>query len=249
MSLFLIPSVSLAEDWEEQSSNHFVVYYKDAPADFINNVNESAEQYYSSITNELGFTRYNGWLWENKATIYIYNDAQDYLNATKQPSWSAGLAAYREKKITTYIADAGFFDTILPHELGHIIFREFIGFRSDIPNWLDEGVASCQERARRFGSSKIVRRALAEKRFVPLTELEKVSIYSSKDKDFVELFYAEAASVVYFLLTNFNRRDFVDFCTALKKGKSFNEALHEGYPRFENLDELNRQWLRFLENG
>jgi hypothetical protein len=83
----------------------------------------AAEEYYRSITNELGFTRFNNWLWEDRASIYIYDDSQEYIAATKQPSWSAGLAAYREKKITTYLADAGFFDTLLPHELGHIIFR------------------------------------------------------------------------------------------------------------------------------
>lgn len=246
--IIYLPLVYCEENWKSQRSNRFIVYYKDAPDDFIQEVIDTAEEYYRSITNELGFTRFSDWLWENRATIYIYNDSQEYLDATKQPSWSAGLAAYRERKITTFLADSGFFDTLLPHELGHIIFREFVGFRSGIPQWFEEGVASYQEKAKRVGATKALRQAIAEKKFIPLTELEKVSLVSSQDKDFVELFYSESGSVVYFLLTRFSKHNFVDLCKALKEGKSFEQALHDGYPRFDNVEELNREWVRYLQN-
>ncbi len=246
--ILLFPSVSFAEKWSEEKSNHFIIYYKNAPKDFIENVTDSAEEYYSSITRDLGFTRFEAWLWDERAMIYIYDGAEDYLNATKQPSWSGGSAAFREKKISTYPMASGFFDTLLPHELGHIIFREFVGDRHDLPLWLEEGVASCQERARRYGSSKKVKEAIAQKKFIPLPELGKVHLFNTQDKEFVELFYAESGSVIYFLLTEFNRRNFVDFCKALKDGKEFNASLHEGYPRFDNLEDLNQAWLRYLEN-
>lgn len=246
--IFLQFSNCFAQDWKTRRSNHFIVYYKEAPEDFIDNVIEEAEGYYNSITSDLGFTRFDSWAWEERAKIYIYNDKQEFTNATQQPSWAAGAAQYQEKKISTYPLAAGFFDTMLPHELGHIIFREFVGTRDDLPLWLEEGVASYEEKSRRFEASKIVKQAILNKKFVPLPDLFKAALQSSQDKDFVELFYAESASLVYFLLTKFNKHNFTDFCKALKDGKNFDQALHEGYPRFDNIEDLNRQWLRFLEN-
>ncbi|MDP2939398.1 MAG: peptidase MA family metallohydrolase [Candidatus Omnitrophota bacterium] len=248
LGVFLQHNLCFAKEWNSHRSSHFLVYYKKAPEDFIDEVIETAEEYYRSITSDLGFTRFDEWSWDERAKIYIYDDLDEYVKATNQPSWSGGSASYSEKRINTYPHASGFFDTLLPHELAHIIFREFVGLRTNLPLWLDEGVASCQEKAKRWGSAKVVKKAIADKKFIPLTELEKVSLRSSQDKDLVELFYAESANIVYFLLTEFNRYNFVDFCKALKEGKKFDEALHKGYPRFDNLEDLNRAWISYLEN-
>lgn len=239
-------SEGLAEEWQARRSSHFIVYYKEAPEDFIENVIDAAEDYYNSITNDLGFTRYDAWGWDERAKIYIYNDKQEFINATTQPSWAGGSAHIKEKKISTFILEAGFFDSMLPHELGHIIFREFVGERDDLPRWLEEGVASYSEKSRRFTAGKIVKLAIENKKFIPLTELSKINLSALQDKESVDLFYAESASLVYFLLTKFNRYNFIDFCNALKRGESFDTALHRGYPRFDNLADLDKQWQRYL---
>lgn len=225
-----------------------MVYYKNAPEDFVEDVLESAEEYYHDITRDLGFTRYGSWSWEDRGKIYIYRDAEDYVQATQQPGWSGGSASYRDKVINTYPLASGFFDTLLPHELGHIIFREFIGFRSDLPLWLDEGVASYQEKARRWGSNKIVKQAIKDKTFIPLEELSQKVISSSSDKNTVELFYAESGSVIYYLITKFGKYRFVDFCNALKDGQGLNQALHSAYSRFTDIKELEAAWLDYLED-
>ena len=51
----------------------------------------------------------------------------------------------KKKEISTYMWQEMLFDTILPHEMGHIIFREFVGYNKALPLWLDEGVACMQE--------------------------------------------------------------------------------------------------------
>ena len=248
-ALLVLPVFSsFAENWQSRRSSHFIVYFKDAPEDFIENVLDSAEEYYQDITSDLGFTRYGAWVWEDRGKIYIYRDAEDYVQATQQPGWSGGSASYRDKVINTYPLAAGFFDTLLPHELGHIIFREFIGFRSDLPLWLDEGVASYQEKARRWGSNKIVKQAIKDKTFIPLEELSKRVLSASSDKNTVELFYAESGSIIYYLITKFGRYRFVDFCNGLKAGKGLNEALHSAYSRFTDIKELEAAWLDYLED-
>jgi len=244
--LFASSAFCDSRKWQMRKSSHFIVYYVDAPSDFIEKVIDEAEDYYTQITYDLGFSRKDYWLWEDRAKIYIYEDAENYHESSKRPHWSAGMAACREKIINTYPLAAGFFDTLLPHELGHIIFREFVGFNADVPIWLDEGVACFQEKARRWGSARIVRSAIEENIFIPLNELSKVNLSSIQDRDLVDLIYAESASIVYFLIVEQGKYNFVKFCRALRDGKNLEKALNSTYIKYKNLKELNDAWVRYL---
>ena len=233
------------QNWKEYRCQHFLIYYKEAPEDFVKNVEESAEQEYQEIARSLGFTRYEGWSWENRAKIYIYDDQEQYVGA-KNLSWSHGMALVQQKVIRTFPSAAGFFDSILPHELGHIIFREFVGYKSKIPLWVDEGVAMYQEKARRWGVNKVVAKAITDGKFIPLKEMSRMALSNATDQDTVELFYAEAASVVYYMITELGEYRFVNFCRELKEGARFEDAIHRAYVRFDNLDDLNAAWVKYL---
>lgn len=230
------------DKWAEYRSTHFLIYYKDAPRDFVEAVQESAEDYYQEITQELGFTREKSWSFDERAKIYIYKDSGDYIQSG-QADWSHGAAVAKEKTIRTFPQASGFFDTTLPHELGHIIFREFVGYRSHLPLWMDEGVAMYQEKARRWGANQAVREAIGQGHFVSVPELTDVE---RVEKDFVPLFYAESASLVYYLITEFGRFKFVSLCKALKGGARFENALTATYSRFKDLKDLNDLWLDYL---
>lgn len=247
--LFIVffSSIVLAnrEEWREEKSTHFIVYYKDAPLEFIQETIKTAERCYDEMTEILGFTRFDFWLWEKRAKIYIYSDAQDYQRNTGQPSWSGGSANYRDKIIYTYPQAAGFFDSLLPHELGHIIFREFVGFKSNIPLWSDEGVACYMEKAKRYGSEKIVLEAIKTNRFIPLDELTKISSVHFMSPDKALLFYAESISIVKFLIYRYEKYKFSDFCRALRDGDSIERALSKNYA-FRNLKELESALIKYL---
>ncbi|MFH1655109.1 MAG: peptidase MA family metallohydrolase [Candidatus Omnitrophota bacterium] len=246
--LFSYASVfCLEEGWHERKSTHFLIYYKDAPDDFVEEVLDAAEDYYQKITRELGFTRYKYWLWDDRAKIYIYEDADDYHSTTGKPKWASGHAVYQFKTIFTYPLASGFFDTLLPHELGHIIFREFVGFKnSNVPLWLDEGVATYQEKSKRWGADKLVKKAIKAEKFIPLDELTKINNLIPLEKDKVDLFYNESVSVVYFLISKHGRYNFMTFCRALRDGKSLDRAIDYAYTRFNDLDDLNKVWYRYL---
>lgn len=235
------------EGWKESRGLHFIIYYKDAPEDFIKEVERTAETYYQQITSNLGFTRTQIWSWEQRAKIYIYRDADDYMKSAKQGAWSHGVAAWTEKEIRTFPAANGFFDSLLPHELGHIIFREFIGSNPYVPLWLDEGVAMYQEKARRWGANSEVKKAIEQKKFIPLGELSGVRLYSNTERNFVELFYAEAASVVYYLITELGEFKFIGFCRQLKEGTRFEQAFKNVYSQFKDFDDFNQSWENYLK--
>lgn len=246
---FLSLSLTLAQtdDWRIAKSTHFIIYYKNTSEDFIEKLVEESEDYYNEIAENLGFKRYDFWLWDNRAKIYIYDDAGSYQSATGQPAWSMGSVIPKDKVISAFPGIRGFFETILPHEIGHIIFREFVGFdNNSLPIWLDEGVACYQEKFRRPIAIKLVKDAIKENRFVSLEWLSNISPQLMKDAQIVNLFYAEAISIVDYLIGEFGKAKFVFFCQALRDKRNLEEAIRSSYP-FENIKELDAAWRRYLK--
>lgn len=241
------PAFAKSDDWHITKSTHFIVHYKNAPDSFLDKLISKAEGYYLEIADNLGFRRYNFWLWENRAKIYIYDDAATYQAATKQPPWSSGAADVGGKIIHTFPEAKGFFENLLPHEMGHIIYREFIGFDNKAsPLWLDEGVASFQESARRIFARRIVKDAIRNAKFISIEELSKLKFQSLQDDETVKIFYSEAVSIVDYLVKEFGTDNFVLFCQRLRDKKSLGEALDYAY-HFKNLGELGSGWERYLE--
>lgn len=235
------------ENWESVKSTHFIIYYRhSAEQYFLQQLIENAEKYYDDIADHLGFTRYQFWTWDNRAKIYLYDDAKDYLKSTGQPDWSSGCAQVAQKTIYTFPFAKGFFESILPHELSHIIFREFVGFdNKSIPLWLDEGVATYEGNVRLPTANTVVITALKEGRFIELGQLAKLDPQQINGKEAAELFYAESVSVIYYLLEEFGRDYFVLFCQNLRDKQDFDRALSSSYP-FSNLEELGRAWKESL---
>jgi hypothetical protein len=249
IGICLIPARISAEEgkWHEFKSAHVLVYYKEIPLDFVKTVADSAEDAYRDITTRLGFYREHDWMTENRAKIYIYQDDQDYVHNAQQYQWSHGAASIRERTIRTFPSAHGFFDSTLPHELGHIIFHDYIGFDVEIPLWFEEGVAMNQEKAKRFGVNHEVLQALKNDQFISLTDLTNMRLYSESPADRVQLFYAESASIVNFMISELGENRFAKLCRELKDGRSFLDAIQASYVRFSNLNELNRAWVGYLQ--
>ncbi len=232
--------------WNSEKSTHFIIYYKKAPPEFIKQLTEKCEEYYNKIADNLGFMRFNFWLWDNRAKVYIYDDAKDYQDSTGYPGWSGGCAIASQKKIQTFPYAHNFFDTILPHEMGHIVFREFVGYDNHaVPLWLEEGVATYQEDYKRSMSGWAVKEAIRKGNFMDLEKLNSFSPKLEKDDSKVSLFYSESVSVVDYLIKEFGKDKFVLFCQNLRDKKNFTRAVASTYP-FSNIKELDSAWQRYL---
>ena len=246
-SLILLPSYAQEPNWNISKSNHFIIYYKNAPEDAINRVITNVEDYYNEIANNLGFTRFNFWLWDNRAKIYIYDNAKDYHTSTGQPQWSAGGTQMAQKTITTYPGAPGFFERILPHEMGHIIFREFVGFyNTAVPLWLDEGVAMYQERNKSIYSYGYLRQAMARGTFMNIEQLSVYNVAVSTDQMKVQLYYMESLSIVTYLIREFGRDRFVIFCQNLRDKMNLERAIASSYD-FSSLKELDSAWQTYIK--
>lgn len=242
--------VAHAEDeWKERKGNHFILYYKNAPLDFIQSVEEMAEYYYQEITSNMGFTRYKSWSWDERAKIYIYDNAEDFQQVGEYASWSEGVASSRARVIRSFPAAHGFFDSTLPHEMGHIIFREFVGFKAKIPIWFEEGVAMCQEKARRWGANDAVRQAIKDGKFMSLKDMTVMELSGRINTETIQLFYAESASIVNYIIDELGQQRFVNLCRKLQAGDPFEWVFPSVYVRFKDFDALDKAWVDYLMTG
>lgn len=232
-------------NWQEKATTHFIIYYqKQIAQDYIDEVAARAEEYYDSIAANLSFVRYESWSWDNRAKIYIFNDAEEYREESAKPRWSGGSVSLRRKIIKTYPWAEGFLDNLLPHELGHIMFHELVGFRNNVPLWLDEGVAILQEKSDIKSNSIVMKRLLKTTAPIPI---EKLNVITTRTLIVPEVFYAQSASIVDFLLSNFEKKYFVKLCKSLRSGRSLSSALKDAY-HFRDFKELSDAWLEYLKN-
>jgi hypothetical protein len=250
ISFFSFPAGADTFKWKEQKSEHFLIYYNGANDDFVEEVRNAAEEYYRKISDDLNVRRFKSWTWDDRAKIYIYDDQDSYVSEGQQMGWSHGVANTRQKIIRTFPAAHGFFDSTLPHELTHIIFRELIGYKVIIPTWFEEGVAMYHEQARRWGAHEVVRKSINDGTFIPLQDLSNMRLGSGTDPDKINLFYAEAASAVNYLIQEGGEQKFLRFCEKLSSGgEQFEWALQAVYIRYRSLEKLNKDWMEFLKNG
>jgi hypothetical protein len=148
--------------------------------------------------------------------------------------------------IETFPYAEGFNETILPHEMGHIIFRELVGSDNPIvPLWLEEGVASYQERDKYSASRSVVREAIGLGEFMDIDELSRFSVSAENNKR-VNIFYAESICIVEYLIKEFGQDRFVLFCQNLRDKGGLDRAVSATYP-FNNIKELDAAWQEYLK--
>ena len=282
---FALPA-ACAVQWEEQKSEHFILYHeslrgssdlaeqREAKRLFLKSVLEKAEEYYQAIAADLGYPRYSEfWTWDKRVRIYIYPTRQQFLRETQQPQWSHGMADYTRKAVFSYILSENFMHSILPHEIAHLVFRDFVGFKGEIPLWLDEGVAQWEERTDKSAIKGQIAGLYANDALLSIDDMMNLDIRAIKINDriyirmvptskntktvlfldarhLVDTYYLQSASLVGFLIERFGSKEFAHFCRQLRDGKSVEQALIDTYPaHIRGLDDFERQWRAYVASG
>ncbi|MDD4869654.1 MAG: peptidase MA family metallohydrolase [Kiritimatiellae bacterium] len=239
--------VSAIPEWQVIKGKHFLVHYVKDPV-MAERVAGKAEEYYSSITTDLGFARYdNFWLWENRVKIFIYSSKTEFTQKTGAPEWAIGKTVCDKKEISTFPGNDSFMDSVLPHELTHLVLRDFMGFKGEIPLWLNEGVSQWEEPAKRTQMVKIAGRLAAGNKYIPLDKLMLVNVRQLVADVKVGEFYAQSVSLVGFLIEKHGSERFRIFCGQLRNGRGLEDALRFAYPdSLRNIDDLERAWKKYV---
>lgn len=230
--------------WQTKKSQHFIIYYQDAPNDYVDNLISKAEDYYNDIVEELGYRRFDFWTWENRVKIYLFSSSSDYLQDTGRQGWSGAMVHVKKHTIKTFINQEDFFEAILPHEMTHIIFREFVGIKAVLPLWLDEGVACSQEKARINERLQFAKNLVKSNIYISLDKLSALRDYTLV---LPKVFYAQSASLVAYLLEEYGREKFLDFSRKLKDNEPWRKALEDAY-HFVGLTDMEKNWKAFIEH-
>ncbi len=269
--IFIFLSSSFAQEWQELKGEHFIAYFNQEQK-FAKEVLDSAEIYYRRIAADLGYPRYNDfWLWDKRVKIYIYPDHASFIKETGQPEWSEGVAEYKAKRIASFSGSKGFLQSVLPHEIAHLIFRDFVGFLGEIPLWLDEGVAQWAEDAKKQYVKSMVKELYEKDNLLSIEDMMKLDIRGMKDKNIVYIrptrtkkgapatlflslenlintYYIESVSLVGFMIERYGSGSFAEFCRQLRDGKALEEALRSAYPNnIRNLKDLDDGWRQYLD--
>ena len=261
--IFLILLVSIAagrlmaEQWEEEKSTHFIIYYPPGTSlEWISRVKREAENNYSSISDLIGHTRYkNYWTWDDRVEIYIFPDKESFIQATGQPDWSYGVATTHGRDISSrtiksYFQSERLFEDVLPHEISHFILRDFLGGgMGHVPLWFDEGIAQLNESNKKFIAHQVMKQLIKKGQYLPLGGLMHYNVRSETDAQKVSAYYAQSVSIVDFLISKYGSDRFKKLCSQLKSGKDFANALQGAYTEiFDSVDELENKWVQYLIN-
>ncbi len=238
-----------SRDWAVHKSDHFIVYHHpDIPKSYVRSFTRRCEKYYDRITYRLGFNRFNFWLWENRARLYVFGSKEDYVSSTSSPGWTDAAVHMEKKHIATYYMPSKneefdrFFDIILPHEMTHIILREFIGFDIEVPLWFDEGSACSSEKESQKRYIYYAREIARQGKYLPVNRLEALNHHNMEPA----VFYPLSAALVNFLLEHEgSRADFVSLCRELRDGTAFYEAMRKVYGIGSNI-ELDDEFREYL---
>lgn len=228
--------------WKVVKADHFIVHYREDEA-FAREVARKADADYTRIASDLGYRRHgNFWMWDNRVKIFIYPTHDELLDVPGTREWSQAVSIYASKEIHCVRTQPDLIGGVLPHEITHLIFRDFVGTSSKIPLWMDEGVAQWEQPARRELAARYVRDLLASGDELPLKTIFSSDLGSLGSGKRVEKFYVQSVSVVDFLIRRHGGSRFTDFCRLLRDGKTLEDALRKTYPSTATFELLESEW-------
>lgn len=246
----VIQSSSQAE-WSQVRGKHFVVFSQDGDQFYAKKTLIEAEKFYQKATSLLGRSVGPSWAGKERCAIRIYRDKSSYVSETGRPDWSNAASSYDAGKlIQVYKNGAKLFTDELPHEITHLIFREFLGNDLKVPLWLEEGLAMrLEEGIRTVVMDQILTKAFSQGALIPLREMMMPSkgVFLSPDpsggQTQIALFYAQSYGLVNHLLYEFGESRFINLLEELKRGDDFEQALEKEFgPRYSSLEALEKEW-------
>ncbi len=239
--------------WQTLKGDHFVVYYYDrGHASTASHVLTKAEEYYDKVAYQIGYARYGDfWTWEDRVKIFIFPDQLSFLLTTGQKVWSKGYAVrdsklFESRAIVTYHQEESFINNLLPHEIAHLVVKDFIGFERPLPLWFEEGVAQQQEMKDPSQEDGIVFLAKSGQH-IPFELLNMLDIRRETQELKVAVFYAQSRSVVEFLIKVYGREAFERLCVNLRDGMDLLQAFANAYGgSIDSMAALERKWLDYM---
>lgn len=252
VAIFLCAAVPLlaGDGMKPLPGDHFIVFFQEDEM-AARDVLHQAERMYTRILRNLGHDRLeNPWLGDRRCKIKIYRSREAFQSgAAKGVAWAEGLANPGLREIYVFNGAPNLMNSVLPHEITHMLFDDIVGHAENIPLWLNEGVALSQETGREEAFYPVARDHFATGTHMPFEEMTKLRMATGLDEAKAGVFYAQSTVTVNFLLRTFHEKKFLKFCSLLRDGSTVEEALKRVYAtdRVGTLKDLEEKVKRSLE--
>ena len=193
--------------------------------------------------------------------LFLCADQREYLSRSPfTRAWEAASAVPSKHQIYFYkLAEKEqiFFEVVVAHELTHLCYHRIVPSNAD-DGWLNEGFADYM--GYKFGLERNIDKThyapkawLMEKHFaslkkkaLPFENFLTESPRDMKDTERISTFYVQGFSIVYVLIEQYGRDDFLHFLRVFGAGKPLAQALATAYPTIRDAPALQAVWELFM---
>jgi hypothetical protein len=211
-------------DWQTQSGDDINLHWYAGGSSFGRELHESAVESLNNLGTVTGLRT------DKPIDLYIYGGTEDMRDAVLyEPGWTGGLA-YSDHNIVIIGITPAQMDwgkRTQAHELTHVLVGQLtFSCLSDIPTWLQEGLAVYGEGGPDQPSQQQFDQALKDNSLLPVRSL---SGGFSEDPSKADISYTQSYSLVKFLIEKYQQAKMLDFLRTLRDGATVDEALQQVY--------------------
>ena len=220
-------------DWQRYRQGDIIILWHDRPRESVVAVATDVNQRLQSVKELLGLNSVE------PMKAVIFNSSREsargfpLVSQTAQQGHVFGGFAFGQFDLFVL---AGLNTNGIIHEMTHLLVDESVNSPfAKIPAWLNEGLAMHFE-SNSFRRNETVEQALRDGN---LLQLRSMGTVPGRPQD-VRTFYAQAWSIVDYMISTYGRENMAALLNAINRGKSVEEAAIEIYGI--GLAELERDW-------
>ncbi len=211
-------------DWKELEDDDIHLYWYEGDESFGRELMRAARQALVKLATDTDSNL------EDQVRIYIYGNTKDLHESLVFPDQWTGGQAYPEYSTVVIGIDTDNLEwgkRAVTHEISHmVIYQETYSPLSNVPTWLDEGLAVYSEGELESHFKQNLEKAILNEN---LFSIQSISGSFPSASDEAELAYAQSYSLVEFLIENFGSAKIQQLLQAFSDGINLDNALTEIY--------------------
>lgn len=226
--------------WTTIQTDDVRVSTYDGDAEFAQQILDSAQRAVDRIQTDLSVEL------DQQVRVWSYKSSEDFAGtqAPNTESWIAGVAFPDLKLILAVLptGDVTEVGRVIPHEISHqVIHQATDNPFSNLPTWLDEGVAVRYQDSGNEGFPAMVQSAADQGRLFSIRALNSGFPY---DAGGATLSYAESFSIVNFIVSKWGEEGLARLTNAYKLGISDDDTTKQALGVDQT--ELDKLWKESL---
>jgi len=227
--------------WQSLTEGEITIYWYEGGQSFAGEVMLAVQQALARLAEDSGAHL------KRPVRIFVYADSRDLQGAMIFPQeWTGGVAFTRYGIIAIGIApqNLSWGRRAIAHELTHqVIHQMTFNPYTDLPTWLEEGLAMYAEGGLEAGFDELLERAVHEEQLTLISVRSLASPFSA-DPIKALLSYAQSYSLIEFLVADYGQDKMFKLLNAFSQGAGYDEALDSVYGF--DMDGLNELWRDYV---